>query len=174
MADKSMDGLNTFTAQEVNVVDTTKKMRIGIIGCGGIARAHMKAYLNQPDVEIVAGVDIIPGKAAKLMEKFGIEGAKTDYATHEEMLADKSLNLDAVSICTYNRQHAKPTMDALRAGINVLLEKPFTVTLDEAVEVMKVEKETGKILSIGFQPRMDANMKKIKEIVDSGVLGKIY
>ena len=174
MADKSMDGLNTFTAQEVKVVDTTKKMRIGIIGCGGIARAHMRAYLNQPDVEIVAGVDIVPGKAQKLMEKFNLEGVKTDYATHEEMLADKSLNLDAVSVCTYNRQHAKPTIDALKAGINVLLEKPFTVTLDEAVEVMKVEKETGKLLSIGFQPRMDANMKMIKKIVDSGVLGQIY
>ncbi len=169
-----MDGLNTFTAEEAKVVDTTKKMRIGIIGCGGIARAHMRAYLKQPDVEIVAGVDIVPGKAKAFMEKFELEGVKTDYATHEEMLADKSLNLDAVSICTYNRQHAKPTIDALKAGINVLLEKPFTVTLDEAVEVMKVEKETGKLLSIGFQPRMDANMKMIKKIVDSGVLGQIY
>ncbi len=174
MADKSMDGLNTFTAEEVKVVDATKKLRIGIIGCGGIAGAHMKAYLKQPDIEIVAGVDIVPGKAAKFMEKFGVEGAKVDYATHEEMLADKSLKLDAVSICTYNGQHAKPTIDALRAGLNVLLEKPFTVTLDEAIEVMKVEKETGKILSIGFQPRMDANMKMIKKIVDSGVLGQIY
>ncbi len=174
MADKSMEGLNDFTAEETAVVDTTKKMRIGIIGCGGIARSHMKAYLKQPDVEIVAGVDIVPGRAKAFMEKFELEGVKTDYATHQEMLADKSLKLDAVSICTYNRQHAQPTIDALRAGVNVLLEKPFTVTLDEAVEVMKVEKETGKLLSIGFQPRMDANMKKIKEIVESGVLGQIY
>jgi len=174
MADKSMEGLNDFTAEETTVVDTTKKMRIGIIGCGGIARSHMKVYLKQPDVEIVAGVDIVPGRAKEFMEKFGLEGVKTHYTTHQEMLADKSLNLDAVSICTYNRQHAQPTIDALRAGVNVLLEKPFTVTLDEAVEVMKVEKETGKLLSIGFQPRMDANMKKIKEIVESGILGQIY
>ena len=58
--------------------------------------------------------------------------------------------------------------------MNVLLEKPFTVTLDEAVEVMKAEKKSGKILSIGFQPRMDENMKMIKKIVESGALGKIY
>ena len=174
MADKSMEGLNTFTAEEARVVDTTRKMRIGIIGCGGIAGSHIRAYLKQPDVEIVAGVDIVPGRAKRFMAKHGVEGAKVDYATHEEMLADKSLKLDAVSVCTYNRQHAKPTMDALKAGINVLLEKPFTVTLDEAVEVMKVEKETGKLLSIGFQPRMDKNMQMIKKIVDSGVLGKIY
>ena len=174
MADKSMDGLNTFTAEEVSAVDTTKKMRIGIIGCGWIAEAHAKSYLKQPDVEIVAGADLVPGKAAAFMEKFGIEGAKTDYASHKEMLEDKSLNLDAVSICTYNRQHAQPAIDALNAGINVLLEKPFTVTLDEAVAVMKAEKASGKVLSIGFQPRMDENMKMIKKIVESGVLGQIY
>ena len=174
MADKSMDGLNTFTAEEVKVVDTTKKMRVGIIGCGWIAESHAKSYLNQPDVEIVAGADLIPGKAKAFMEKFGIEGAKTDYASHKEMLADKSLNLDAVSICTYNRQHAAPAIDALNAGVHVLLEKPFTVTLDEAVEVVKAEKASGKVLSIGFQPRMDENMKMIKKIVNSGVLGQIY
>ena len=148
MADKSMEGLNTFTVEETKAVDTAKKMRIGIIGCGRIARSHMKAYLNQPDVEIVAGVDIVPGKAEAFMKQFIPEGVKTDYATHEEMLADKSLCLDAVSVCTYNRQHAKPTIDALKAGVNVLLEKPFTVTLDEAIEVMRVEKETGKLLSV--------------------------
>ena len=175
MADKSMDGLNTFTAQDDSVaVDTSKKMRIGIIGCGWIAGSHMKSYLNQPDVEIVAGADLVPGKAKAFMEKYGITDAKTDYASHKEMLEDKSLNLDAVSICTYNRQHAQPAIDALNAGIHVLLEKPFTVTLDEAVEVMKAEKASGKILSIGFQPRMDENMKEIKKIVDSGVLGQIY
>ena len=55
-----------------------------------------------------------------------------------------------------------------------MLEKPFTVTLDEAIEVMKAEKESGKILSIGFQPRLDPNMQMIKKIVESGELGQIY
>ena len=174
MADKSMDGLNSFTAVAENTVDTTKKLRVGIIGCGWIAASHIKAYLNQPDVELVAGCDLIPGKAAAFFEKYGVEGVKTDYASHKEMLDDESLKLDAVSICTYNRQHAAPAIYALNKGINVLLEKPFTVTLDEAVEVMKAEKASGKILSIGFQPRLDANMKMIKKIVDSGELGKIY
>ena len=174
MADKSMEGLNTFTAQESVTVDTNKKMRVGIIGCGWIADAHIKSYLAQPDVEIVAGADIIPGKAKAFFEKHGVEGVKTDYASHKEMLDDESLALDAVSICTYNRQHAEPAIYALKKGVNVLLEKPFTVTLDEAVEVMKAEKESGKVLSIGFQPRLDENMKMIKKIVDSGELGDIY
>ena len=174
MADKSMDGLNTFEAQVETKVDAAKKLRIGIIGCGWIADSHMNAYKNQPDVEIVAGADLIPGKAAKFFAKHGIEGAKSDYASHKEMLDDESLALDAVSICTYNRQHAEPAIYALKKGVNVLLEKPFTVTLDEAVEVMKAEKESGKVLSIGFQPRLDANMQMIKKICQSGELGEIY
>ena len=175
MADKSMEGLNTFTDQSnTPKVDTTKKMRIGIIGCGWIAGAHLLTYLNQPDVEIVAAADIIPGKAKAFMEANGVTNVKTDYASHKEMLDDESLELDAVSICTYNRQHAEPAIYALKKGIHVLLEKPFTVTLDEAIEVMKAEKESGKILSIGFQPRMDANMQQIKKICESGELGQIY
>ncbi len=164
-----------FSERKVEaVVDTSKKLRIGIIGCGWIAGAHVDAYINMPNAEIVAACDIIPGKAKEFLAQFGITDAKTDYASHKEMIDDKSLMLDAVSICTYNRQHAEPAIYALKAGIHVLLEKPFTVTTEEAVEVMKAEKESGKILSIGFQPRLDANMQMIKKIVDSGELGKIY
>ena len=155
-------------------IDADKKFRIGFVGCGGIAHSHMRALLAQPDVEIVAGCDIIPGKAKAFFEEFGLEGVKSDYADHKEMIDDKSLMLDAVTICTYNRQHAGPAIYALENGLNVILEKPFTVTLEEALEVMKAEKKSGKILSIGFQPRGDVNMQMIKKIVDSGVLGKIY
>ena len=160
--------------QETKTIDTNKKFRIGVIGCGWIAGSHMKALKAQPDVEIVAGCDLVPGKAAKFFADWGVEGAKTDYASHKEMIDDKSLALDGVTICTYNTQHAAPAIYALENGINVLLEKPFTVTLDEAIEVMKAEKKSGKILSIGFQPRLDENMKMIKKIVESGELGKIY
>ena len=146
-------GLDDFKVnQEVKTVDANKKLRIGIIGCGWIAGAHMDAYLKQPDVEIVAGADLIPGKAKAFMEKYGLENVKTDYASHKEMLDDKSLKLDAVSVCTYNCQHAAPAIYALEKGVNVLLEKPFTVTLDEAVEVMKAEKKSGKILSSASSP----------------------
>jgi predicted dehydrogenase len=155
-------------------VDASKKVRIGIIGCGGIARSHIKAYLTMPDVEIVAGCDIVPGRAKTFMETWGVPDAKTDYASHIEMLADKSLKLDAVSVCTYNRQHVPCSIAALKAGLNVLLEKPLSVTLEEAIELMRVERESGKVLSIGFQPRFDINMQMIRQVVQSGVLGKIY
>ncbi len=168
-------GLDDFKEnQEVKTIDTSRKLRVGIIGCGWIAGSHIKSYLKQPDVEIVAGADLIPGKAKAFFEKYGVENVKTDYASHKEMLDDQSLKLDAVSICTYNRQHAGPAIYALEKGVNVLLEKPFTVTLEEAADVCRAEKKSGKILSIGFQPRMDENMKMIKRIVESGELGKIY
>ena len=158
MAEK-MDALLDYSgSKDEKVVDANRKMRVGIIGCGWIADAHVDSYKRMPDVEIVAGSDLIPGKAAEFFKRHGVEGVKTDYASHKEMLDDESLQLDAVSICTYNRQHAAPTIYALQKGVHVLLEKPFTVTLDEAIEVMKAEKESGKVLSIGFQPRLDPNM----------------
>ena len=79
-----------------------------------------------------------------------------------------------MSICTYNRTHAECAIDSLNAGVNVLLEKPMCVTVEEAADIIRAEKKSGKLLSIGFQPRMDANMQMIKKIVDSGALGEIY
>lgn len=148
-----------------------KKLRVGIIGTGWIAECHMDSYKKMDDVEIVAGADLVPGKADAFFKRYGLENVHT-YTSHTEML-DKE-ELDAVSVCTYNCAHAECTIDALDRGINVLLEKPMCVTLEEAVKICKAEKKSGKVLSIGFQPRFDANMKEIKKIVESGELGKIY
>ncbi len=158
-------------ATEEKVVDTTKKVKVGIIGTGWIAEAHVANYLRCPDVEIVAAADLIPGKAEKFCKDNGIEGVRC-YPDHKTMLDAEEL--DAVSVCTYNRTHAECTIYALEKGVNVLLEKPMCVTLDEAVEICRAEKKSGKILSIGFQPRFDENMKMVKKIVESGELGEIY
>jgi len=148
-----------------------KKLKIGIIGTGWIAESHIQSYKQMEDVEIVAAADLIPGKAEKFMKRFGVEGVRF-YPSHKEMIDNEEL--DGVSVCTYNTQHAAPTIYALEHGIPVLLEKPFSVTLEEAEAVCRAEKASGKFVSVGFQPRFDANMQMIKKIVDSGVLGKIY
>ena len=148
-----------------------RRLKVGIIGTGWIAEAHIESYKQMDDVDIVAAADLIPGKAEAFMKRYGVEGVHF-YPSHKEMIDNEQL--DAVSTCTYNTQHAVPTIYALEHGVNVLLEKPFTVTLDEAVEVCRAEKKSGKILSIGFQPRVDVNMQMIKKIVESGELGKIY
>ncbi len=170
-----MGDLNAFEKdQSVTVVDASRKVRVGIVGTGWIAEAHMQSYLAQPDVEIVAGSDIVPGKAAEFMKKFEIEGAAC-YDSTEALLADQAkLKLDVVSVCTYNRQHATCAIACLEAGIHVLLEKPMCVTMEEAYAIIKAEKKSGKVLSIGFQPRLDENMKMIKKIVESGELGQVY
>ena len=165
--------LNNFsnTQTEVSSVTGDKTLRVGIIGTGGISGAHIKTYMAQPDVEIVAGCDLIPGKAEKKFAEYKVENAEffTDY---KEMI--DTVPMDAVSVCTYNRTHAECTIYALEHGLNVLLEKPMSVTLEEAVAIRKAEKKSGKIVSVGFQPRLDANMKMIKKIVQSGELGRIY
>jgi len=167
------DILNRFkeTIEEVVSQNNGKKVRVGIIGTGWIAEAHVREYKRMDDVEIVAAADIIPGKAEAFMKKNGIEGVH--FYPNDKAMIDAE-KLDAVSICTYNTQHAPCAIYALKHGVNVMLEKPFTVTLDEAIEVMKAEKESGKILTIGFQPRMSQNMQMIRKIVESGELGQVY
>lgn len=147
-----------------------RKLRIGIIGTGGIAHSHMKSYLAMPDVEVVAGADLVPGKAEAFFKEFEMEGVKC-FTDHKELL---KLDLDAVSVCTYNTTHAECTINSLNAGLHVLCEKPMSVTLADGIAMCRAAKQTGKILSIGFQPRYDPNMIMVKEIVQSGILGHIY
>lgn len=170
MADSILDRFKNGSADE-KIIDTAKKVKVGIIGTGWIAEAHVANYLRCPDVEIVAAADLIPGKAEKFCKDNGIEGVRC-YPDHKSMLDAEEL--DAVSVCTYNRTHAECTIYALEKGVNVLLEKPMCVTLEEAVEICRAEKKSGKILSIGFQPRFDENMKMVKKIVESGELGDVY
>ena len=168
----SQSALDAFKYnQEVKTIDTNRKIRIGIIGTGWIADVHVDTYKVMPDVEIVAGADLIPGKAEAFFKKHGLENVKC-YPSHKELI--DSGEVDAVSICTYNSTHAECTIYALEHGVHVLLEKPMCVTLEEAIEIRKAEKASGLVLSIGFQPRFDENMKMVKSIVQSGVLGKIY
>jgi len=164
--------LSQFKKEEEQVgVKTERILKVAIIGTGWIAESHVESFKAMPDVEIVAAADLVPGKAEKFCKDWGIEHARC-YPSHKELLDNEEL--DAVSICTYNTTHAECTIYALEKGVHVLLEKPMCVTTEEAEAIVKAEKASGKILSIGFQPRFEPNMMKIKEIVESGALGKVY
>lgn len=165
--------LSQFTQQIDNtpVIDTSRKLKVGIIGTGWIAESHIESYKQMPDVEIVAGADLIPGKAEAFFARYGVEGVRC-YPDHKAMLDAEQL--DAVSVCTYNATHAECTIYALEKGVSVLLEKPMCVTIDEAADIIRAEKKSSALLSLGFQPRMDDNMQMIKKIVDSDELGQIY
>ena len=160
-------------AVEEKVYDSNKKIKVGIIGTGWIAEAHLKAYQQCPDVQFVGMADLVPGKAEAFCDQFGVDKTGINfYNSHKELIDNEEL--DCVSVCTYNATHAECTIYALEHGVNVLLEKPMCVTLEEAIAICKAEKASGKILSIGFQPRFDPNMQMVKKIVESGELGEIY
>lgn len=146
------------------------KVKAAIIGCGSIANgAHIPNYLANPDAEVLYFCDIIPWKADKAVEKYGCGKAVYDY---REILADPDVN--AVSVCTHNDAHAMISIDFLRAGKNVLCEKPAARILSEALEMQRAAHETGKILSIGVCNRFATSVNRIKEIIDSGELGEVY
>ena len=148
-----------------------KKLRIGFIGTGGIAHAHMKAYKTFDDVEIVGGADIVPGKARAFLDKWELPNAKA-FESAEELI--KNVEMDGVTVCTYNTQHAIPTIMALNAGLHVQCEKPMSFTLQEGVEMVRAAKKNNRILTIGFQPRYDPVRQHVDQIIQSGELGKVY
>ena len=173
MSDKRANDLNLFTKDQDNYsIDTSKKLKVGIIGTGWIAESHISEYLKMPDVELVGVADLVDGKAEKFLRKWNAPEGVRVYHSHKELIDNEEL--DAVSVCTYNMTHAECTIYALDHGVNVLLEKPMCVTLEEAVEIRKAEKRNGKIVSVGFQPRYNPNMQMIKYIIESGELGKVY
>jgi predicted dehydrogenase len=164
--------LHQFTpGKKEKAIDTSKVLRLGIIGTGWIAEYCMDSIMEMPDIKVVAAADLIPGKAEEFFKQCGLEGVRL-YANHTELLENEEL--DAVYVCTYNTTHADCAVAALEKGVNVLLEKPMCVTMEEAVRIIEAEKKSGKILSHGFQPRMSENMKMIYKIVKSGELGKVY
>jgi len=145
-------------------------MKIAVIGCGTIANAaHIPSYMNNPEAEIKYFCDIIPERAQAAVEKYGCGTAVVDY---HEVLADPEI--EAVSVCTPNNVHAPIAIDALRAGKNVLCEKPAARTYAEALEMQKAQNETGKILNIGVVNRFNDSVNLIKKYIDDGKLGEIY
>lgn len=146
-----------------------KKVKVGVIGAGGISHAHMGGYQQLPDVEVAAVADVLPGRAKEWAEKYGAPRAFEDY---RELLALDEI--EGVSVCTYNRAHAQPTIDALRAGKAVLCEKPMAPTLAEAAAMLKAARETGKMLMIGVHSRFSRSQQFARKVVASGELGEIY
>lgn len=146
------------------------KIQVAVIGCGNIANnAHIPSYMANAEAEIRYFCDIIPERAEAAVEKYGCGKAITDY---HEALNDPEVV--AVSVCTPNNVHSQISIDALRAGKHVLCEKPAARTYTEALEMQKVQHETGKTLNIGVVNRFNDGVNRIKKMIDDGDLGEIY
>ena len=149
-----------------------KKIRIGIIGCGGIANGkHMPSLKKVAECEMVAFCDIVLERAEKAAEKYGIPGAKV-YEDYKELLKDESI--DVVHVCTPNRSHSFITVDALEAGKHVMCEKPMAINSAEAKKMLDAAEKTGKKLTIGYQSRFRDDSMYLKAEADAGELGEIY
>ena len=118
-----------------------KKIKIGIIGVGSISEAHLLAYQNIPEVEIYAFCDINEKRLKEMGERYGVTRLFTDK---DEMLALPEI--DAVSVCTWNSQHAPCSIAALKAGKHVICEKPMAMNTAEAEEMKKAAEESGSFL----------------------------
>ncbi len=143
-------------------------VRYGIIGCGAIGqRRHLPECHDNPKSVVGALCDPVKGRAASLAETYGGE-AYTDY---KKML--KNAKLDAVVVCGPNALHASQTIDALRAGMHVLCEKPMATTRADAKKMISTARKARKYLMIGQNQRLMPPHVRAKEILKRGKLGKV-
>lgn len=147
------------------------KLRIGIIGCGGIANGkHMPALSKLKDVEMVAFCDIVEERAQKAAKEYGAEGARV-FTDYRELI---KMDLDVVHVLTPNKSHSPITVDALEAGKHVMCEKPMAINTEEARKMVEAAKRTGKKLTIGYQNRFRPDSMYLKKCIEAGDLGDIY
>ena len=148
------------------------RLKIGIIGCGGIANGkHMPSIKAVDRADMVAFCDLIPERAEKAAKEYGTPDAKV-YTDYQELLKDPTI--DVVHVLTPNRSHAQLTIDALHAGKHVMCEKPMAKTAEDARRMVQAAKETGKKLTIGYQHRHKPESRFLKSVIERGDLGDIY
>ena len=150
----------------------SEKVKVGIIGCGGIANGkHLPALKQLDNVEIVAFCDIIEEKAQQAAKTFGAPGAKV-YKDYKDLLKNESIV--SVHVCTPNKSHSFISIDALNAGKHVLCEKPMAKTSEEAIRMVEAAKKNKKLLTIGYQGRYNPDVQYMKQVAQAGELGDIY
>ncbi|QDA75533.1 Gfo/Idh/MocA family protein [Listeria seeligeri] len=147
-------------------------LKVGIIGCGGIANGkHMPSLLNAEKAEMVAFCDIVLEKAESAAKEFGTGNASV-YTNYKDLLQDKSI--DVIHVCTPNISHAEISIAAMEAGKHVMCEKPMAKTTDEAKSMIAAAERTGKKLTIGYQNRFRKDSDYLHQICENNELGDIY
>ncbi len=143
--------------------------RAALIGCGGISARQATAYLEQGNVELVAGCDINPDNLSQRCDEFEIPGR---YTSHEALF-EAEKGLDFVSICTYPKAHAEQTIAAAAAGVRgVMCEKPMCISLNEADAMIDACRKSGTRLAIAHRHRQNPNFTKARELVAEGAIGE--
>ena len=142
--------------------------RIGIIGCGRIAQTrHIPEYLDNEAAQIAGFFDLNTDRAKELAERYDAKA----FLSIEEMLADP--DIDAVSVCVVNTEHANVSIRALNAGKHVLCEKPMATTLEDCVAMVEAAKKNNKYLMIGQNQRLAKAHLKARKLLYQGVIGDV-
>jgi predicted dehydrogenase len=148
----------------------TSKIRLGMIGAGAIGSVHLNTFGKLSDEVILQGItDVYLPLAEKRAEEYGI---KTVFNSAEELIHDPQI--DAVIIGVPNKWHAPLAIQALKAGKHVLVEKPMGINSEAAKEIVRAQRESGKVVMVGHQMRWQWQFQQIKEQIEKGSLGKIY
>lgn len=164
---KSLDYLRELGKES----DMTKIIKAGVVGCGGIANGkHLPAIKRNGKIELVAFCDLIKERAEKAKEEYGTPDARV-YTDYKDLVKE---DVDVVYVLTPNNAHAPVSIAAMKAGKHVMCEKPMAKTYAEAKEMVETAKETGKILTIGYQNRYRADSQYLKSVCEADELGDIY
>lgn len=149
-----------------------RKLKIGIVGCGGIANGkHLPAIKKNGNFEILAFCDLVKERAEKAKEEYGTLDSKI-YTDYTELLKEEEI--EAVYVLTPNKSHSFISVAAMKAGKHVMCEKPMAKTYADAKLMLDTARETGKILTIGYQNRYRADSTYLKRACENGDLGEIY
>ncbi len=143
-------------------------MKVAVIGVGTMGRHHARVYSELPEADLVSISDSDSVRAHSTAEKFGIRA----YTDHREMLEKEKP--DAVSVVVPTALHEKVGMDALDAGVNVLIEKPIAATVEEGTRLIEKARAMNKQLMVGHVVRFDPALQALKQKLDAGELGRIY
>ncbi|PPA70446.1 Gfo/Idh/MocA family protein [Jeotgalibacillus proteolyticus] len=150
----------------------SRKIKIAIIGCGGIAKGkHMPSLSKINHVELVAFCDVILERAEKAAADYGVQDAKV-YQNYRELLQDETI--EVVHVLTPNESHAEITVAALDSGKHVMCEKPMAKSAEEAAQMVEAAKRSGKKLTIGYNNRFRPDSQHLKKICENGDLGEVY
>lgn len=148
---------------------TPKKVRVAVVGAGHVAQvAHIPAYKQNPDVELVAVVDDDPVKAQRIREQYGFAEWYEDFS---EML--RRAEVDAVDLCTPNYLHAPMAITALRTGRDVLCEKPLARNQDEALRMVDTAKEHNRVLMVAMNNRFREDVQVLHRFIKGNELGTV-
>lgn len=150
-----------------------KKLRVGFIGAGGIARgAHLPGFQAQAEFcEVVAATDVAPAPRESFAAAAGLT-AEHLYEDYREMLDQE--DLDVAVICTPNSYHCQPTLDAFAAGCHVLCEKPIAISAGQARQMIAAGQQAKRLLMVGQTLRFTRPGAMMKQWVDNGDVGEIY